>query len=441
MSARGCARACRATTGELVEQPSVSWAPGAERLVGLEQGRPRIPAASASVGTGRRRRASRQVRRRRTAVVAGLAVIGLVVAVATSGGTRAPRPGSGRSGHLGGGSAGADSLVRATEAPWSLSAPLAREGAVALSGADVVLLGGLTAADTSSSAVTLVHLASGSETTVGTLVAPTHDAGVARLGDQVLVVGGGQASSVATVQGVPLPAALETSAGTPADRTGGASVAPPGPASMTARVVGSLPQARSDDTAVTVGGAVAVVGGYSGAGADPQVLVTTTGQRFAVAATLPVPVRYAAAVAVGDVVLVFGGEAAAGPGTGQPVDVIQQVNLGTGAARIVGHLPAPLEGAAAVDLAGHILVVGGVSPAGGVTSTSGAGGALQTSAAILAFDPATDTTTAVGTLPVPVAYTAVAVTGAAAWLLGGETNGVVVAAVQRVSLVSSAPRG
>ena len=42
-----------------------------------------------------------------------------------------------------------------------------------------------------------------------------------------------------------------------------------------------------------------MVGGYDGTILDPQVLATTDGRHFRVAARLPVPVRYAATAAVG----------------------------------------------------------------------------------------------------------------------------------------------
>ena len=45
---------------------------------------------------------------------------------------------------------------------------------------------------------------------------------------------------------------------------------------------------------------------------DPQVLATTDGQHFRVAARLPVPVRYAGTAAAGGMIWVFGGQTAGG---------------------------------------------------------------------------------------------------------------------------------
>ena len=87
------------------------------------------------------------------------------------------------------------------------------------------------------------------------------------LGGRLLVLGGGTATSVPTVQAF--------SPGTQA------------------AVVGQLTRARSDSNGVSAGPVGYVVGGYDGTTVDPQVLATTDGRHFRVVARLPVPVRYA----------------------------------------------------------------------------------------------------------------------------------------------------
>ncbi len=79
-------------------------------------------------------------------------------------------------------------------------------------------------------------------------------------------------------------------------------------------------------------------------------LGTADGRRFSTVARLPVPVRYPAVAGSGHTIYVFGGETA----TGKPTDAIQAVDVADGHARVAGHLPAPLDHAAALTLGGRI---------------------------------------------------------------------------------------
>jgi N-acetylneuraminic acid mutarotase len=58
---------------------------------------------------------------------------------------------------------------------------------------------------------------------------------------------------------------------------------------------------------------------------------------------------------------VFGGQTSSGA-----TDAIQRISPATGQATVAGHLPVPLQGAAAVVLDGQVYVAGGV--AAGATS-------------------------------------------------------------------------
>jgi outer membrane protein assembly factor BamB len=273
--------------------------------------------------------------------------------------------------------------------PWTLPAALSRE--VAVGGAQgVVLLGGLTASQASTAAVTAVGTPAGSTTSLGSLASPVHDAAGVRMGSRYLVFGGGAQTSTADVQSFP---------------------ATPG-AAATATVVGQLPQPRSDDAAVRIGSVAYVVGGYDGTNADPQVLATTNGRTFSVVATLPVPVRYPAVVAVGRTIYAFGGETVGA--TSHPVATVQTIDTVTHRARVLARLPHGVTGAAAVVLGGHVYVAGGDS-------------GLST---IWAFDPHTRRSLAAGMLMAPVANAGVAVVGNTAYLSGGETNGTPVSTVQ-----------
>ena len=148
------------------------------------------------------------------------------------------------------------------------------------------------------------------------------------------------------------------------------------------------------------------MGGYDGTRPDAAVLASTDGRAFTTVTALPVPVRYPAVAALGGRIYVFGGQAITGPQAGAPVNVIQAVDPARHAAAVIGDLPEPLAGAAAMTVAGEVFVAGGESPvaqrsAPGLGTTqlgpgeSGAGAGAEGSSssastvpAIWAFDPA-----------------------------------------------------
>ena len=357
--------------------------------------------------------------------------------------------------------------------PWHLGAPISRSVVLPGSGSQLVLLGGLTTGNTSSSGIYTLDTSDGSLSHVGDLTGPLHDAAAAVVGSQDVVFGGGATTTVGTVQAFPAPAA-----------TGKVGAAGP-----TAAVVGSLPSPRSDAAEVTIGTTGYVVGGYDGVNADAAVLATTDGHTFRSVASLPIPVRYPAVSALGGEIYVFGGQAITGADAGNPVDTVQVIDPGRHTATIAGHLPEPLSGAVAVTLAGHLYVLGGESTVPqpsttgigstqlGPSSTSnpGAGksGAItdgylsgldglpvaslltdtmsrQSSGAsvtahltsstatsavssIWAFDPTSARLELAGHLQVPISHAGVAVLGSTAWLIGGESGGTPVTAVQMLS--------
>jgi hypothetical protein len=277
-------------------------------------------------------------------------------------------------------------------APYQLPAPLSRE--VALPGAGGLLIaGGLTSQGSSTDAVTSLDPATGVTRAAGRLAAATHDAAGATVSGQTYVFGGGTVASVPTVQAV------------------GAG------ASAKGAVVGQLPAARSDSSGVSAGSVAYVIGGYDGTRWDPQVLATGDGQRFRVAARLPVPVRYAAVAAAAGQIWVFGGQTPTGA-----TNVIQRISPSTGRASVAGHLLAPVQGAVALVLGGQIYLAGGV--------VAGA-----TSPIVYRFDPATSTVNAAGRLPVPVAYAAGTVMGSVGYVIGGEEGSRTVPSVTTLRLV------
>ena len=309
--------------------------------------------------------------------------------------------------------------------PWHMAEPLSREVVAARSGGQLIVLGGLAAGSASADAVYAVRTATGAVRQIGRLTVPLHDAAAAVSGGRALVFGGGSPVTVGTVQSFPL---LGGSAATD---------------------VGSLPAPRSDAQAVTIGATTYLVGGDDGSKPDAGVLATTDGRTYLKVAALPVPVRYPAVAALGGQIYAFGGQAITGPHAGEPVSIIQAVDPAKRTAAIIGDLPEPLLGAMAVTVHGELLVAGGESPAAerpvpglGATqltgqptagsATEGSSSPTRTVSTIWAYDPASKRLLAAGRLQVPVSHAAVAVTGATAWIVGGESDGTQVASVQMI---------
>jgi hypothetical protein len=310
--------------------------------------------------------------------------------------------------------------------PWHLPAPASREGVVPGQHGRLIVLGGLTPDGTSASGVYAVRTGTGAARRIGALGMAVHDAAAAVTGGRALVFGGGSAASIATVQGFTLPGGHGAAAAAPA----------------------SLPKARSDLAAVTVGATTYLLGGYDGTRPDAAVLATRDGRTFRTVAVLRVPVRYPAVAALGGKIYVFGGEAVTGPHAGAPLNTIQAVDPARHSSTIVGKLPEPLAGAAAVTLSGEVFVAGGESTvpqprAPGIGTTQyrarapgaageSSGAATATVSTIWAFQPSTGRLLPAGRLQVPVSHAAVAVTGSMAWIVGGESHGDLVAAVQMI---------
>lgn len=326
------------------------------------------------------------VRRRRIVAVAAVAAVaaaaGLVVGLGSGGeedgSTAAP-------------GVPAQFKLVAKVAPRSLSAPVSGESVVA-QGRNLIVIGGLDSASASANGIYNLDPATGGLRPSGTLAEPLHDAAAASLSGRIYVFGGGASASTAHVESF--------SEG------------------HSASLAGQLPAARSDLAAVSLGGKAYVLGGYDGQAPSPEVLETVDGHRFTTVARLPVPVRYPAAVAAGNAIYVFGGETA----TGKDTDAIQRIDLASGEARVVGHLPSALSHASATVLGRRVYVLGG-STGGSATNR------------ILRFDPSSAAITPEGHLPLAVANAAVGVVGGTAYLIGGVGgNGSALASVVTVRL-------
>jgi N-acetylneuraminic acid mutarotase len=124
--------------------------------------------------------------------------------------------------------------------------------------------------------------AAGASTEAGTLALPTHGEAAAVLGGRLLVFGGASSAVHDIIQQFD-------------------------PAQRRAVILGRLPGPRADVTAAVTGHTIALVGGFDGVRPQDEVWASTDGSDFRVIARLPQAVRYAAAVADGDSVYVFGG--------------------------------------------------------------------------------------------------------------------------------------
>jgi Kelch motif/PQQ-like domain len=274
---------------------------------------------------------------------------------------------------------------------WQLRAPLSREVVEPRIGTrhQLVLLGGLSSGDASTSTVAVLDTRTGALSPHGALLQATHDAAGAALGARLLVIGGGTSAPAGETQ-------IEAGGRT----TGGRALAVP----------------RADAGAVTIGRTVYVVGGYDGSALDAEIVSTTGGRSYRPVAALPVPVRYPALAVLGSRIYVFGGLEA----NGRPSGAVQLVDPARRTARVVGRLPVPLDGAAAGVLGGTAYLAGGRTARGATR-------------AVYAFQPGKASFLRAGSLRVPTANAGAAVTDGRLWIVGGETSsGRPIAAVQMV---------
>jgi N-acetylneuraminic acid mutarotase len=317
--------------------------------------------------------------------------------------------------------------VVTTLATWRLGAPISRAVVVAATGPggdQLIILGGATTGGLTASGAFALDVTTGTLTQVGDLMTTLDDAAGAVIDGQDVVFGGTTATLSAPTTSV------QALSGAPA--TGST---PSGSAVPTSTALGTLPQPRAAATAVTAGTTTYIVGGANEPESD--VLATTDGRHFDVVASLPVPVQFPAVAVSGGKLYVFGGVATSGGDAGRPVSTIQVVNLKTHKVSAAGHLPEPLTGAAAVVLGHDVLVAGGdTSP--GVPAQSVSRGSTTTApttasssvSTVWSYDTTRGTCTIAGHLPVAVSHAGVALLGATAWLVGGESDGTPVSAVQ-----------
>ena len=258
---------------------------------------------------------------------------GLAALAALGGGSSSPRAPATTSSAAGSAAARLQrrprSILLAERTTGRLAAPVQDAAAVALGGARVMLLGGLSAADTSRADVLVATPAGGQS--VGLLPAAVHDTAAARLGGAVYLFGGGTNANTQSDAIVRVPVG------------GGAATA-----------VGRLPAPSSDQAAAAIGGTAYVVGGYTGSRWLDTIVAWRPGQPARVVAHLPFPVRYAAVAAVGRRLVIAGGSLENGTASA----AVLAYTPGGRVTRI-GRLPAPTTHAAAAAIGGVAYVIGG----------------------------------------------------------------------------------
>ncbi len=242
-----------------------------------------------------------------------------------------------------------------------------------------LLLGGLTASDTSTGAILLA--AGRSSRPLGQLPTAVHDTAAVRLGKDVYVFGGGtglgQLDSIVRID----------------------------PSSGATAIVGHLPAPSSDQAAAGVGGTAYVIGGYTGSRWLDTIVAWRPGAAARVVAHLPSPVRYAAVTAVDGEVIVAGGSLPDGSAS----RAVLAFRPTSGRVVPLGELPAPTTHGAAATL-GHVAYLVG----GRGTNTN------TPTARIVAIDPSRNLVRVAGRLSAPRSDLAAVSLGDRIVLAGGR---------------------
>ena len=260
-----------------------------------------------------------------------------------------------------------------------------------------MLAGGLTAQDTSTAAVIVVHGASAKSSRA--LPAGQHDAPAAALGGSVYVFGGGdgirQLDHILRID----------------SRSGRVTQA------------GRLPAASSDASAASIGSTAYVVGGYTGTRWLDTIVAFRAGGSARVVAHLPVGLRYAAVAAARGSIVIAGGSLA----NGSASRAVYRFDPGRGVVKRIASLPTATTHAAAASLGGTVFVIGGRGAALGSVSS-----------AIVAIDPRTGRAAAAGRLKAARSDLAAVSVGHRILIAGGGTRGGVTDAISE--LVAGRPR-
>lgn len=274
-----------------------------------------------------------------------------------------------------------------------------QDAAAAAFGQGAVLLGGLTAADTSRDDIVTVSRA-GSRL-VDHLPGVVHDAAAVTIGKLSYVFGGGNG-----------PGQIDT-------------IVRVDPRTGAAEPIGHLPAPSSDQAAAAIGGTAYVVGGYTGSQWLDTIVAWKPGGRAHVVAHLPSAVRYAAVTAVGGRLIIAGGSLPSGSAT----DAVYEYVPAAGRVFRLGRLPAATTHAAAATFGSTAYVIGG---RGAVLGTP--------TARIVGIDVARRKVVVAGALARPLSDLMAVGTSRGILVIGGSSNGT--AAGGTVSTITELqPRG
>jgi N-acetylneuraminic acid mutarotase len=309
----------------------------------------------------------------------GLFVLLLVVLLSGGGGSHK----ASGSKHAAGSSAPSEAAPASftiRKAPLTLPVAIQDAAAAALDGQRIVLLGGLEAGESSTSAVTVLE--AGRPGSHASLPEAQHDAQAAKLGANVYVFGGGQEASFDHILSF-------------------------NPATTAVTQAGTLPQATSDAAVAALGGTAYVIGGFTGQQALDTIVSWRPGGSAEVVAHLPTALRYAAAATAADGRIVIAGGT---PGEGAS-SAILRFDPTTRTVQQIGQMPAATTHATAFALGHWVYVVGGRGAATGTQTAS-----------IVAIDSRTGRTVTAGQLPQPLSDAAIAVTPGHVWVAGGSSS-------------------
>jgi YVTN family beta-propeller protein len=278
-----------------------------------------------------------------------------------------------------------------------LQSPVQDAAAVSLGGDRAMLLGGLTAADTSR---TDIRIVTGSgDRSAGTLPMALHDTAAVRLGSDVYLFGGGTNANTQSDQIVRVPA------------SGG-----------TATVVGRLPAPSSDQSAAAIGGTAYVIGGYTGAEWLDTIVAFRPGAGAHVVARLPFALRYAAVTATDGMLVIAGGSRQDGTASA----AVLEFTPGRRGVRTVGRLPAATTHAAAATIGSVAYVIGGRGATVGSATDR-----------IVAIDVRTHSIRPAGTLAAARSDLAAVATGDTILLAGGRTTAGTAASLSELVAVTT----
>jgi N-acetylneuraminic acid mutarotase len=267
---------------------------------------------------------------------------------------------------------------------YTLPAPLRDPAYASIGAGHFVLIGGLSASDTSTSEVYVGNLTQVRQ--AATLGVAQHDAQAATLAGKVYVFGGGSFSELDHIFSFD-------------------------PASSALATVGALPAAQSDTAVTSIGNTGYVVGGYDGVSWKNTILSYAPGASSTkLAGTMPVGLRYAAVTAIDGRVLIAGGSTPASASR-----AIYSFDPRTGGITRIGTLPSPVTHGELAPLGQFAYLVGG----------RGNGTSSQT-ARIFAINPRTGKVTPAGRLPTGVSDAALIPSGGSLLFVGGlESSGTV----------------